>query len=289
MKNRFKGAGVALVTPFNDDKTIDFDALAKLINYVSINGVDYLVVLGTTAETPTLSAEEKQQIIKFVINNNNGNLPIVLGLSANNTAELVNTIKNMDFNGIDAILSVTPYYNKPSQQGICEHYKLLAEASKLPVIMYNVPGRTGVNMTAETTLKLAYEIENIIGIKEASGNMTQISHILRNRPKDFFVISGDDALALPQMAIGMDGVISVAANIYPAKMSEMISLALHNKYTEASKIHLALTETFDLLFAEGSPAGVKAMLNMRGIIKNNLRLPLTPVSEELILKIKNNA
>lgn len=286
MNHRFAGTGVALVTPFDDRNNVDFASLEKLIQYVTQNGVNYLVVLGTTAETPTLSSSEKQQVVDFVVKQNAGKLPVVLGIGGNNTAEVVNAIKNTNLKGIDAILSVTPYYNKPSQKGLYCHYKAIAEVSTLPIILYNVPGRTGVNMTADTTLKLAHEFKNIIAIKEASGNMSQIAYILRDRPKDFLVISGDDGLTMPQLAMGINGVISVAANSYPTKMSQMVTAALKGNYAEAAKLHLELIEAIDLLFAEGNPVGVKAALSLKNIISNNLRLPLVSASENLIEKLK---
>lgn len=285
MSHTLTGTGVALLTPFDNDNQIDFAALAKLLDFVTQNGVNYLVVLGTTAETPTLNGDEKRAVTKFVTKQNNGKLPVILGISGNNTAEVVNAIKTTDLANIDAILSVTPYYNKPGQQGLYEHYKAIALNSPLPVVMYNVPGRTGVNMTAETTVRLAHDFGNIIAVKEASGNMRQISYILRDRPQDFLVISGDDALTMPQIAMGANGVISVAANAYPAEMSGMVNLALQGNCADAAKLHYKLIETIDLLFAEGSPAGVKAALYLRGIIQNNLRLPLIPASEPLIEKI----
>lgn len=284
--NSLKGTGVALVTPFDGNGNVDYTAFTNLIQHVMLGGVDYLVVLGTTAETPTLTADEKKEILAHVKKVNSGKLPIVLGIGGNNTADVITKIKNADFEGVSTLLSVTPYYNKPSQQGMYEHYKAVAEASPVPVLLYNVPGRTGVNLTAETTLRLAQDFKNIIGTKEASGNNAQIAYILRDRPKDFLVISGDDGCALPQMSIGVDGVISVLANALPKEVSEMVRLAQKQNYTEAAKIHLQLLEVVDALFIEGNPVGIKAVLNASGLIENKLRLPLVSASDALMARIK---
>ena len=278
------GLGVAMVTPFNQEKEIDFDATKSLVEHLIQGGVNYLVVLGTTGEVATLSDKEKKALVKFVIKQNNKRVPVVVGVGGNDTKHVIESIDNYDYDDIDAILSVTPYYNKPSQKGLELHFKEIAAKSPVPVILYNVPGRTGVNMTAETTLKLA-QIQNVIGVKEASGNLNQISYILRDKPKDFLAISGDDGLTLPQLAMGMDGVISVLGNAFPKPFSEMIQLGLNGNFEEARKIHLKLLEITDALFAEGSPAGVKAALNIQGIVENSLRLPLAPISESGFSKL----
>lgn len=282
---KFRGLGVAMVTPFNQDKEIDYDATEKLIEHLVTGGVDFLVVMGTTGESATLTDKEKRSLIKFVIKKNDGRLPIMLGIGGNDTNHIIEQIDDFDFDGIDAILSVTPYYNKPTQKGLELHFKAIAAQSELPIVLYNVPGRTGVNMTAETTLKLAHEVPNIIGIKEASGNLNQMSYILRDRPDNFLVLSGDDGLTLPQMAMGADGVISVVGNALPKRFSEMVKLAQQHNYVEASKIHLELIEIIDSLFVEGNPGGVKAALSILGIVDNNLRLPLAPISESAFYKL----
>ena len=271
-----KGMGVALITPFKDDESIDFDALSKLIEYQIQNGIDYLVVLGTTAETPTLTEQEKNEVLSFVIERVKERVPIVLGLGGNNTRGIVERLKTESFQGVDAILSVVPYYNKPSQEGIYQHYKAIASATKLPVILYNVPGRTGVNMTAETTLRLAREFDNIVAIKEASGNITQMDDIIKNKPKDFMVISGDDGITFPVITLGAVGVISVIGNAFPREFSRMVRLALEGDYANALLIHHKFTELFELLFVDGNPAGVKSILSSMGYIRNRLRLPLVP-------------
>ena len=285
-KINLKGMGVALITPFRDDETVDFPALARLIEYQIQNSIDYLVVLGTTAETPTLTEEEKQQIRTFVIEQVKGRVPIVLGLGGNNTRAIVESLKTMNFDGVDAILSVVPYYNKPSQEGIYQHYKAIASATKLPVILYNVPGRTGVNMTAETTLRLARDFDNIVAIKEASGNITQMDDIIKNKPADFMVISGDDGITFPLITLGAVGVISVIGNAFPREFSRMVRLALQGDYTSALTIHHRFTELFGLLFVDGNPAGVKCLLHAMGYIQNRLRLPLVPTRITTYEKIR---
>ncbi len=271
-----KGLGVALITPFKEDDTIDYTALGKLIEHLIQNSIDYLVVLGTTAETPTLSANEKKEVVSFVKERVNGRIPIVLGVGGNCTKSVVDQLKNDDYEGIDAILSVVPYYNKPSQEGIYQHYKAIAQATELPIILYNVPGRTGVNMTAETTLRIAREFENVIAIKEASGNIVQMDDIIKNKPSDFMVISGDDGITFPLITLGAVGVISVIGNAFPKEFGRMVRLALNGDYDSALRIHHEFTELFSLLFVDGNPAGVKAMLNAMGYIDNKLRLPLVP-------------
>ena len=251
------------------------------------NGADYLVVLGTTAETPTLTEEEKKKIIELVVTKVRHRIPIVLGVGGNCTKSVVDKLKNDNFEGIDAILSVVPYYNKPSQEGIYQHYKAIAQATELPVILYNVPGRTGVNMTAETTLRLAREFKNIIAVKEASGNITQMDDIIKNKPKDFNVISGDDGITFPLITLGAIGVISVIGNAFPREFSRMVRLALAGDYDSARTIHHRFTELFSLLFVDGNPAGVKSMLSMMGFVENRLRLPLVPTRIVTYEKIRN--
>ena len=271
-----KGLGVALITPFKDDDSIDYAALGKLIEHLIQNSIDYLVVLGTTAETPTLSTEEKKEVVAFVKQRVNGRVPIVLGVGGNCTSSVVAQLKNDNYEGIDAILSVVPYYNKPSQEGIYQHYKAIAQATELPIILYNVPGRTGVNMTAETTLRIAREFKNVVAIKEASGNIVQMDDIIKNKPADFMVISGDDGITFPLITLGAVGVISVIGNAFPKEFGRMVRLALNGDYDSALRIHHEFTELFSLLFVDGNPAGVKAMLNAMGYIDNKLRLPLVP-------------
>ena len=278
--NLFKGTGVAIITPFHKDGSIDFKSLQKIIDFQIEGKINYLVVMGTTGESATLSKDEKNAIINFVIEIVDNRIPIVLGIGGNNTQELVNNIINQNFEGISGLLSVCPYYNKPQQKGLYLHYKAVAMQSPVPVILYNVPGRTGVNLKAETVIKLATEFENIVAVKEASGNMEQMMQILKNKPKDFQVISGDDALALPQIALGAEGVISVTANAFPTEYSEMIQLCLKGNFKKACEIQFKLIDIIDLLFIEGSPAGVKAALEIKKLCANNLRLPLTPISKQ---------
>ena len=285
MKKKLSGVGVALVTPFRNDKSLDLPAMENILDLVAIGGVDFLVVLGTTAESPTLDADEKRRITCFVTEYNAGKLPVVLGVGGNNTAEVVKAVKALP-EGVDAVLSVTPYYNKPPQQGLYEHFTAIADASPKPLVLYNVPGRTGVNMTADTCLRLA-EHQNITAIKEASGDLRQMGYILRNRPDDFSVLSGDDGLTLAQMAMGADGVISVAANAFPAQFCRMVHAAAKGDFNAAATIHLQLLDAFDLLFSEGNPAGVKAAIYVQGLIENVLRLPLIPASETLINKLQS--
>lgn len=281
MKTNIRGVGVALVTPFTKEGTVDFPALKRLVGSVTAGGADYLVVLGTTAETPTLSSGEKEAVRNAVVEANGGRLPLVIGIGGNNTADVVGHIERFDFTGFDALLSVVPYYNKPSQEGIYRHYKAVAEASPRPVVLYNVPGRTGVNMTAATTLRLARDFDNVAAIKEASGNLSQAAYILRDRPEGFLVISGDDNLTLPMMALGADGIISVAANAFPERFSEMVHAAVRGEFGPASRLHMRLMEAVDALFEEGNPVGIKAALHIRGIVENTLRLPLVPSSDRL--------
>lgn len=279
--------GVALITPFKEDESVDYDALSRLVEYQLQNGTDYLVVLGTTAETPTLTDNEKKQIVELVISKVNGHIPIILGEGGNNTHAIVEKLKKNDYTGIDGILSVVPYYNKPSQEGIYQHYKAIAEASLLPVISYNVPGRTGVNMTADTTLRIANDFPNIVAIKEASGNMSQMDEIIKRKPEHFDVISGDDGVTFPLITLGAIGVISVIGNAFPKEFSRMTRLALEGDYNSALTIHHSFNELFNLLFVDGNPAGVKCMLNMMGYIENKLRLPLVPTRITTYEQIRN--
>ena len=276
---KLKGTGVALVTPFQKEGSIDFKSFEKLIEHVIKGGVEFLVPLGTTGESVTLTKDEKNAVLDFVIEINAQRLPIVLGLGGNNTQEIIDSIKHTDFEKVDAILSVSPYYNKPTQRGIYQHYKMIASASPVPVILYNVPGRTSSNISAETTLALANDVENIIGVKEASGNLEQCMEIIKNKPKDFLVLSGDDALTLPLISLGADGVISVVANAFPKDFSELTRQCLEGNFDKARKLHYKLTEIISLLFIEGNPAGVKCALEILKISPSNLRLPLVNVSK----------
>ncbi|MBA2762623.1 MAG: 4-hydroxy-tetrahydrodipicolinate synthase [Segetibacter sp.] len=287
LKDTLRGTGVALVTPFSEDHQVDFEALGKVLDFVLHGGVEYLVMLGSTAETPTLETSEKIDILNFTFEKVGISVPIVIGVGGNNTKKVINELETLPLQKATAVLSASPYYNKPPQEGIYQHYKALAEASSKPVILYNVPGRTGSNINAETCLRLANEVDNIAGIKEASGDIVQCMHILKGRPREFMVCSGDDHSALPLIAAGMDGVISVAANCFPKDFSEMVRLALQYEFTPAKGLHYKLLEGFDLLFAENNPAGVKAFLAELGIIQNVLRLPLVPLSEGVHRKIKD--
>lgn len=287
MKTKFSGTGVALVTPFHRYNAIDFGAIEKLVEHVITNHVDYLVVMGTTGESATLSEDEKNAVLDFIIELTAGRVPVVKGIGGNNTQEIVDKIKRSSFNGIDAILSVTPYYNKPQQKGIYYHFKTIASVSPVPVILYNVPGRTGCNITAETTLELAKDFSNIVAIKEASGNFAQIMKIVQGKPNGFTVISGDDALTLPLMALGVEGVISVVANAFPAEFSEMVNFCLKGDFENARKIHYRLNDIINSLFEDGSPAGIKAALQILDLAQNHLRLPLVKVNKSVFLQINN--
>jgi 4-hydroxy-tetrahydrodipicolinate synthase len=282
---KFKGTGVAMVTPFHKDGSIDFKGFGKLIESLIAGKADYLVVLGTTGETPVLTKDEKNALLDFARETNNGRLPLVLGIGGNNTRDVVNCIRETDLEGVDAILSVSPYYNRPGQKGIVQHFKMVAGNSPVPVILYNVPARTGSNMLAETTLELALSSDNIIGIKEASGNLDQITRILAYRPKDFLVISGDDNLTFSMMAMGADGVISVVANAFPRDYSSMVRLCLKGEFEKACKLHFRFLDIYQLLFAEGNPVGVKAALSALNICSEQVRLPLVPASKNLMNKI----
>lgn len=279
--NKFHGTGVALVTPFKADGSVDFDGLKNLINYLVDGKVEYLVSLGTTGEASTLNKDEKKKIWEFTAEINNGRLPLVAGIGGNDTRSVANNIKEFDIAGYDAILSASPYYNKPTQEGIYQHYKFLSESSELPLFLYNVPGRTGSNMTADTTCRLANDFKNIIGMKEASGSFDQFNQIMRDKPKEFLLISGDDPVALPMISLGAVGVISVIGNAMPRQLSDMIRLCLQGDYTAALPLHLNLIEFTRLMFAEGNPAGAKAALKQLGVCEDHLRLPLVKVSDSL--------
>ena len=280
MSLTLKGLGVALATPFNKDLSIDFEALGALVDYQIEGGADFIVVLGTTGEAVTLTEAERTEITRFVANRTAQRVPLVLGMSGNCTASLIQTIADTDFTGYDAILSVVPYYNKPSQEGLYRHFAEVARASSLPVVLYNVPGRTGVNIAAETTLRLAHEFPNIVAIKEASGNLKQIEEILSRRPEGFEVISGDDALTYPLISIGAEGVISVVGNAFPKEFGQMVRLCLEGNFNEALPIHHRFQNLYDELFVDGNPAGIKYLLHEMGFCENQLRLPLVPTRPE---------
>ena len=282
---KLTGTGVALITPFQKNGKVDFLALEKLVAHVIKGGVDFLVALGTTAETPTLTSAEKQEILTAIVTYGGGKVSVVCGIGGNNTQEVVHQLKEMDLHGVDAILSVAPYYNKPSQEGMYLHFKAIASATNKPIILYNVPGRTGSNLLPATIIRLATDCSNIVAVKEASGNMEQCLELLQTKPEDFTVLSGDDNLVVAQMAIGMEGIISVAANCFTKEMTDVVNLALVNKFDKARKIHYKILPGIELLFAEGNPAGVKATLKQMGLCENILRLPLAPVGETAAKKI----
>ena len=275
--NIFKGLGIALITPFKEDGSVDYDALIRLVDYQLNNGADFFCILATTGETPTLTREEKQKIKDLVVDYVQARVPILIGCGGNNTAAVVEELQTADFKGIDGILSVCPYYNKPSQEGLYQHFKAIAAATQLPVVLYNVPGRTGVNLQAATTVRLARDCQNIVAIKEASGNLEQVDEIIKNKPADFDVISGDDSLTFPMVSCGAVGVISVIGNALPKEFSRMIRLQMRGEYDPARTIHHRFTDLFSLLCVDGNPAGVKAMLSEMGFIQNVLRLPLVPM------------
>lgn len=280
IQNIFRGLGIALITPFTAQGEVDYNTLANLVEYQITNGADFLCILATTAEAPCLTKEEKNKITEFVKTVNKGRVSVLKYCGGNNTQAVVEEIRSGDWSGIDGILSICPYYNKPSQEGLYQHFKAIAKVSPKPIVLYNVPGRTGVNMTAETTVRLAWEFPNIVGIKEASGNLAQVDEILKNKPETFDVISGDDALAFSMIASGAKGVISVIGNALPREFSRMIRLEFNGEYESARKIHHTFTELYKLLFVDGNPAGVKALLNDMGLIENILRLPLVPTKIE---------
>lgn len=283
---RFRGTGVAVVTPFKNDSSIDFSALGRVINHVIEGGVDYIVALGTTGESATLSKEEKTAIISYFVEIIDKRVPLVVGVGGNNTQEIINVVRNIDLTGINAILSVAPYYNKPSQKGLFQHFKTFATSCPLPVILYNVPGRTGCNISSDTCLELANECENIIGIKEASGDLAQIMRIVKDKPSDFLVISGDDMLIIPVIAAGGEGVISVLANAYPAETSRIVNSALKNDFGKARETQFRMMEMIYLLFADGNPAGIKSILSQMNLCQNELRLPLVPVGKPVLQRIE---
>jgi 4-hydroxy-tetrahydrodipicolinate synthase len=283
---KFRGTGVAIVTPFKNDSSIDFAALGRVVNHIINGGVNYIVVLGTTGESVTLSKDEKKAIISYVAEVNAGRLPLVIGIGGNCTQEIINAVRHSNLTGIDGILSVAPYYNKPNQRGLFEHFKAIATSSPVPVIMYNVPGRTCSNITSETCLKLANDCENIVAVKEASGDIAQIMRIIKGKPDNFSVISGDDMLTIPVIASGGSGVISVLANAFPAATCELVSNALKSNYKSARELQLRYLEMIELLFIEGNPAGVKAMLSIMNLCQNYLRLPLVPVSRTIYTRIQ---
>ncbi|MNJ89370.1 4-hydroxy-tetrahydrodipicolinate synthase [compost metagenome] len=279
------GTGVALVTPFKKDFSVDVEALKRIVNYQVDNGINYLVVLGTTGEPATLKKEEKELVIKTVIETNNGRLPLVLGVGGNNTAEVVEELKTRDFTGFSAVLSVSPYYNKPTQEGIYQHFKAIAQASPLPVILYNVPGRTASNVLPSTVLRLANDFKNVVGIKEAAGDIVQAMKLIQDKPKDFLVISGDDMVTLPMVLAGGAGVISVIAEGFPKQFSEMVRLGLERKVDEAYQLHYQLADSIDMIFEQGNPAGVKEIFKSLGLSENTVRLPLVNVNEDLAGRI----
>ncbi len=283
--NIFKGLGIALVTPFKTDGSIDYEALKRLIEYQTDNGADFLCILGTTSESPCLDYEERAEIKRFIVEANQGRLPVLMGCGGNNTRAVVKELQSFDLRGVDGILSVCPYYNKPSQEGLYRHFKMIADNCPLPVVLYNVPGRTGINMKSETTIRLATDCKNIIAVKEAGGSLEQVDEIIKNKPAHFDVLSGDDALTFPMIASGAAGVISVIGNALPREFSRMIRLEFNGEYEPARKIHHRFTELYSLLFVDGNPAGVKALLHEMGFIENELRLPLVPTRVATVQKM----
>jgi len=286
IKTNLKGTGVAIVTPFHNYGTIDFSSLEKLLNHIIKGGVDFIVALGTTSEAATLTSDEKDAVVSFVKDTVGGRVPVVMGLGGNSTNAVVGKIKKTNFDGIDAILSVAPYYNKPNQKGIYNHFKNIAAACPVPVILYNVPGRTSSNISTETILQLARDFENVVAVKEASGNMAQVMDILRQKPEGFKLFSGDDALGFPLICLGASGVISVVANALPAQFSQMVNLQLQGKSKKAMALHYALLPVITQLFADGNPAGVKAALEIKGIVKNNLRLPMVKANKAVYFALQ---
>lgn len=288
MSHQFTGTGVAIVTPFHTDGSIDYNSLTNLVEFQITSGINYLVVMGTTGESATLNKQEKKDVVDHIIKINNKRVPLVVGIGGNNTNEIVESVKDFHaYNDIAGILSVAPYYNKPSQEGLYQHYKMIAEASPVSVILYNVPGRSAVNISAETTLRLANDFKNIVAVKEASGDMEQIMTIINNKPTGFAVISGDDALTFPMICIGAEGVISVVANAFPKEFSDMVNSALNSEIEEAKTLHFKLFEIIQNLFTEGNPAGIKAILHIKKLIENNFRLPMIGVSQKHYSKLEN--
>jgi 4-hydroxy-tetrahydrodipicolinate synthase len=283
---KFKGTGVAIVTPFKNDSSIDFAACGRVINQVIKGGVNYIVAMGTTGESPTLTKDEKKALISYVVEVIDNRVPLVVGIGGNNTQDVINCVRQANLAGVDGILSVAPYYNKPNQRGLFQHFKAIATCSPIPVILYNIPGRTNVNVTADTCLELAHECENIVGVKESSGDITQIMKIIKDKPENFNVISGDDMMTLPLVAAGGSGVISVLANAFPSQCSELVNHALKGNFKSAREIQFRLIELTELCFIEGNPSGIKAMLNVLNICQNNLRLPLVPVSRTIYTRIQ---
>jgi 4-hydroxy-tetrahydrodipicolinate synthase len=283
---KFKGTGVAIVTPFKNDYSIDFAAFGRVINHVINGGVNYIVVMGTTGESVTLTKDEKKALISYIVEAVDTRVPVVVGIGGNNTQEVINSVRHSNLEGVDGILSVAPYYNKPNQRGLFQHFKAIATCSALPVILYNVPGRTCCNITSETCLELAHECENIVAVKEASGDIGQIMRIIKGKPENFSVISGDDMMTIPVIAAGGSGVISVLANPFPAQCSELVNHALKGNFKSAREIQFRFMEMIELLFIEGNPAGAKAMLSLMNISQNNLRLPLVPVSRPIFTRIQ---
>ena len=283
--NIFKGLGIALVTPFKTDGSIDYAALKRLIEYQTDNGADFLCILGTTSESPCLDQEERAEIKRFVVEVNQGRLPVLMGCGGNNTKAVVKELQSFDLRGVDGILSVCPYYNKPSQEGLYRHFKMIADNCPLPVVLYNVPGRTGINLKSETTIRLANDCRNIVAVKEAGGSLEQVDEIIKNKPAHYDVLSGDDALTFPMIASGAAGVISVIGNALPREFSRMIRLEFNGEYEPARKIHHRFTELYSLLFVDGNPAGVKALLHEMGFIENELRLPLVPTRVATVQKM----
>jgi 4-hydroxy-tetrahydrodipicolinate synthase len=286
MKN-FRGTGVAMVTPFKSDSSIDFKALERVVNHIIDGGVSYLVILGTTSEAITMNSEEREAVVSYVKEINSRRVPIVMGLGGSNTQQIVSSIHQTDMDGIDGLLSVAPYYNKPGQKGIYQHFKAISNASPVPIILYNVPGRTGSNIDADTCIKLAWDFDNIVAVKEASGNMLQIMNIINKAPAEFQVISGDDLLTLQMIALGASGVISVLGNAFPKEWSEMVNLALKTKFKSAAELHYKYLEMIGYIFEDGNPAGIKSVLNGLGLCDNNVRLPLTPAGRNTSSKINN--
>ena len=286
---KFRGTGVAIVTPFKNDSSIDFAALGRVINHVIKGGVNYIVAMGTTGEAPTITKDEKQAILSYVTEVIDNRVPLVAGIGGNNTQEIINSIRELDLTGVDGILSVAPYYNKPGQRGLFQHFKAIATCSPLPVIIYNVPGRTSSNISSDTCLELANEFDNIVAVKEASGDMAQIMRIIKGKPENFLVISGDDMMTIPIIAAGGAGVISVLANSYPLECSELVNHALKNNLKSAREIQFRFLEIIELLFVDGNPSGIKAFLSIMNLCNNNLRLPLVPVSKTVLARIQKAA
>jgi 4-hydroxy-tetrahydrodipicolinate synthase len=283
---KFKGTGVAIVTPFKSDASIDFAALGRITDYTIKGGINYIVAMGTTGESPTLSKDEKKAVLSYVLEVTDKRVPVLAGMGGNSTQEVVNNIRHNNLAGIDGILSVVPYYNKPGQRGLFQHFKTIATCSPVPVFIYNIPGRTSCNMTAETCLELAHECENIVGIKESSGDFNQIMKIIKGKPENFVLISGDDALAIPIIAAGGIGVISVLANAFPSQCNEMINQALKGNFKSAREVQFLFMDLIELMFIEGNPSGIKGMMSILNLCQNTLRLPLVPVSRPVLVKIQ---